>query len=90
MVYKPWELKELVDFNEYNNYFYFLHQYNLLNKFIGRDKIIWGTWDMDLPEEKFDVFFDRIDYTDDGFHPGPKSHKKYAEKLKDVLRSRFN
>jgi len=90
VVYKPWELKELVDFNEYNNYFYFLHQYNLLNKFIGRDKIIWGTWDMDLPEEKFDVFFDRIDYTDDGFHPGPKSHKKYAEKLKDVLRSRFN
>ena len=29
VIYKPWELKEFVDFNEYNNYFYFLYQYNL-------------------------------------------------------------
>jgi len=90
VVYKPWELKEFVDFNEYNNYFYFLHQYNLVNAFVGRDKIIWGTWDGDLPAEYFDVNFDLVDTTEDGHHPGPKSHKKYAEKLKDVLRSRFN
>jgi len=89
VVYKPWELKEFVDFNEYNNYFYFLYQYNLLNKFIGRDKIIWGTWDMDLPKEYFDVFFERIDYTEDGLHPGSQSHKQYAEKLKNVLQDRF-
>lgn len=90
VVYKPWELKEFVDFNEYNNYFYFLHQYNLVNAFVGRDKIIWGTWDEDLPKEHFDVKFELIDEAEDGLHPGPKSHKKYAEKLKDVLRSRFN
>ena len=33
VIYKPWELKEFVDFNEYNNYFYFLYQYD--NKLIN-------------------------------------------------------
>ena len=89
VVLRSWQGKEQTDINEYNNYFYFLHQYNLLNKFIGRDKIIWGTWDMDLPKEYFDVFFERVDYTNDGLHPGPKSHKQYAEKLKNVLQDRF-
>ncbi len=44
---------------------------------------------MDLPKDKFDVFFERIDYTEDGLHPVPKSHKQYAEKIKDVLQNRF-
>ena len=26
---------------------------------------------------------------DDNLHPGPKSHKRYAEKIKDVLQDRF-
>ena len=89
VVYKPWELKEFVDFNEYNNYFYFLHQYNFVNKFVGRDKIIWGTWDGDLPSEMFDVKFETYDLVKDKLHPGKKSHKRYAEKIKNVLQDRF-
>ena len=89
VVYKPWEVKEKINVNEYNNYFYFLHHYNMLNTFVGRDKIIWGTWDGSLPKEHFDVFFERVDYTSDGLHPGPKSHKQYAEKIKNVLQNRF-
>ena len=89
VVLKAWQVKEQTNINEYNNYYNFLHNYELLNRFVGRDKIIWGTWDMDLPKEKFDVFFERIDYTDDGLHPGPKSHKQYADRLKNVLQDRF-
>ena len=89
VVYKPWELKEFVDFNEYNNYFYFLHQYNFVNKFVGRDRIIWGTWDMDLPKEYFDVFFERIDYTEDGLHPGFQSHTQYANNLKKIIKEKY-
>ena len=81
-------VKEQTNINEYNNYYNFLHNYELLNRFVGRDKIIWGTWDMDLPKEKFDVFFERIDYTDDGLHPGPKSHKQYANKIKEIYESK--
>ena len=89
VVLRAWQVKEQTNINEYNNYYNFLHNYELLNRFVGRDKIIWGTWDMDLPKDKFDVFFERIDYTEDGLHPGPKSHKQYAEKIKDVLQNRF-
>ena len=39
-------------------------------------------------KEKFDVFFERIDYTDDGLHPGPKSHKQYANKIKEIYESK--
>jgi len=85
VVLRSWQVKELVDINEYNNYFNFLHNYELLNRFVGRDKIIWGTWDGDLPQDMFDIFFERVDYTNDGLHPGPKSHKQYAEQLKDIL-----
>jgi len=89
VVYKAWQVKEFVDINEYNNYFYFLHHYNMLNRFVGRDKIIWGTWEEDLPRDKFDVFFECIDKTSDGLHPGPESHKLYTEKIKNVLQDRF-
>jgi hypothetical protein len=86
---RAWQVKEQTNINEYNNYYNFLHNYELVNRLLGKDKIIWGTWDMDLPKEKFDVFFERIDYTNDKLHPGPKSHEQYAEKIKDVLQDRF-
>ncbi len=89
VVYKAWEVKEKTDINEYNQYFNFLHHYNILNTFVGRDKIIWGTWDGDLPAEYFDVNFDLVDTTEDGVHPGPIAHKEYAEKIKNVLQDRF-
>ena len=85
---RAWQVKEQTDINEYNNYYNFLHNYELLNRFVGRDKIIWGTWDMDLPKDKFDIFFERIDYTDDGLHPGPKSHKQYANRIKEIYESK--
>ena len=88
VVLRAWQVKEQTNINEYNNYYNFLHNYELLNRFVGRDKIIWGTWDMDLPKEKFDVFFERIDYTDDRLHPGPKSHKQYANKIKEIYESK--
>ena len=88
VVLRSWQVKEQTDINEYNNYYNFLHNYELLNRFVGRDKIIWGTWDMDLPKDKFDIFFERIDYTDDGLHPGPKSHKQYANRIKEIYESK--
>ena len=89
VVMRPWQVKEKTNINEYNQYFNFLHHYNILNTFVGRDKIIWGTWDGDLPAEYFDINFDLVDTTEDGLHPGPKAHKQYAERLKDVLQDRF-
>ena len=89
VIYKAWEVKEKVSINEYNNYYNFLHNYELINRFVGRDKIIWGTWDGDLPREYFDVHFEVFDMADDKMHPGPESHKRYAEKIKDVLQDRF-
>jgi hypothetical protein len=89
VIYKAWEVKEKVNINEYNNYFNFLHNYELLNRFVGRDKIIWGTWDGDLPQDMFDVKFETYDLVEDKLHPGVKSHKQYAEKIKDVLQDRF-
>ena len=88
VVYKSWSVPEDFKYNEYNIYFSLLHHYEMINKFVGRDKIIWGTWDMDLPKDKFDVFFERIDYTDDGLHPGPKSHKQYANRIKEIYESK--
>ena len=31
-----------------------------------------------------DIFFDLHDYA--GRHPGPESHKKYAEKIKTIMK----
>ena len=42
-----------------------------------------------MPDEHFDIFFERIDHTEDGLHPGPKAHKQYAEKLKKIINKRF-
>jgi len=85
VVHRSWQVKELVDINEYNNYYNFLHNYEMINRFIGKDKVIWGTWETDLPREKFDVVFERVDYSSDKLHPGPKSHRLYAEKLKKII-----
>tara|TARA_R110002074_G_scaffold9540_1_gene37547 strand:+ start:38 stop:283 length:246 start_codon:yes stop_codon:yes gene_type:complete len=61
----------------------------MLNRFVGRDKIIWGAWDGDLPHEYFDVRFDLVDTTEDGLHPGIKAHKQYAERLKKIINEKF-
>jgi len=95
VVYKPWEVKDNLNTNEYNDYFYFLHHYNMLNTFVGRDKIIWSCWGgekygiEDMIGDKVDVVFEQIDYASDNIHPGSESHKQYAERLKDVLQNRF-
>ena len=89
VVLRSWQVKEQTDINEYNHYFNFLHNYELLNRFVGRDKIIWGTWETDLPREKFDVFFELVDKTYDGLHPGLKSHKQYADKLKKIIKEKY-
>ena len=71
------------------NYFNFLHHYNILNTFVGRDKIIWGTWDGDLPADILMLILTWWIQLRMDLHPGPKAHKQYAEKLKDVLQDRF-
>tara|TARA_B100000287_G_scaffold166254_2_gene156802 strand:- start:226 stop:918 length:693 start_codon:yes stop_codon:yes gene_type:complete len=86
---RAWQVKEQTDINEYNGYYNFLHNYELLNRTIGRDKIIWGTWDEDVPIDKVDVFFHKTDKATDNLHPGPESHKKYSKDLKNVLQNRF-
>ena len=48
-----------------------------------------GTWDGDLPQEYFDVYFGLTDLAEDDLHPGPIAHKEYAEKIKNVLQDRF-
>ena len=63
-----WQVKEKTDINEYNHYINFLHNYEILNRLIGKDKIIWGTWEQDLSRDKFDVEFECIDHTKDGLH----------------------
>ncbi len=94
IVYKAWAIPEKYNYNDYNIYFSFLHQYNLLNRIIGKDKIIWGTWgehkaaESDVPRDLVDVEFDCVDYTNTN-HPGPESNKLYAEKLKKIIDERY-
>ena len=69
---RPWQVKEkLISMNTTN--ILILHHYNIMNTFVGRDKIIWGTWDGDLPAEYFDVNFDLVDTTEDGASSRSKS-----------------
>ena len=79
-----WDKPTAAEVNEYNHYLYFLHHYEILNRLIGRDKIIWGTWDDEVPKHMIDVFFDLHDYA--GRHPGPESHRLYAEKIRGILK----
>ena len=78
-----WDKPTAAEVNEYNHYLYFLHHYEILNRLIGRDKIIWGTWDDEIPKNMLDVFFDLHDNA--GRHPGPESHKLYAEQIKTIV-----
>ena len=79
-----WDKPRAAEENEYNHYLYFYHHYEILNRLIGRDKIIWGTWDDESPKHMIDIFFDLYDLA--GRHPGVESHKTYAEKIKDIMR----
>ena len=81
---RTWDKPNAAEVNEYNHFLYFYHHYEILNRLIGRDKIIWGTWDEEIPKNMIDVFFDLHDYA--GRHPGPESHKLYAEQIKDIMR----
>lgn len=91
--YRPWHRKQDIVFNDYNNYYYLLHQYEMLNTFIG-DKIIWGGWSLQVNDQEGMtdsigdlelINFEQIDFGDDEQHPGPSSHIKYAEKLKKAI-----
>ena len=79
-----WDKPTAAEQNEYNHYLYFYHHYEILNRLVGRDKIIWGTWDDEIPKHMIDIFFDLYDLA--GRHPGVESHKAYAEKIKDIMR----
>ena len=38
----------------------------------------------------FDVIWDKVeDKTDDDLHPGPKAHKYYAERLKKIIKEKY-
>jgi len=79
-----WDKPRAAEENEYNHYLYFYHHYEILNRLIGRDKIIWGTWDDEIPKHFIDIFFDLYDLA--GRHPGVKSHEAYAEQIREILR----
>jgi len=79
-----WDKPTAAEQNEYNHFLYFYHHYEILNRLIGREKIIWGTWDDEIPKHMIDIFFDLHDLA--GRHPGVESHKLYAEKIKDIMR----
>lgn len=74
--------------NEYNHYLYFLHHYEMINRFVGKDRVIWGTWDSEVPDDKLDLFFELHDHGQDGRHPGIESHRVYAEKIKNIIKER--
>ena len=81
---RTWEKPTAAQTNEYNHYLYFYHHYEILNRLIGRDKIIWGTWDDEIPKHMIDVFFDLHDLA--GNHPGVESHKMYADSIKKIMK----
>ena len=70
---------------DYNHYLYFLHHYEIVNRLIGSEKVIWGTWDEEIPEDKINLFFNRVDNTGTN-HPGPESHRLYAEGIRNLLK----
>ena len=80
---RTWDKPIAAETNEYNHLLYFYHHYEIVNRLIGREKIIWGTWDDEIPKNMLDVFFDLHDYA--GRHPGPESHKLYAEQIKTIV-----
>ncbi len=81
---RTWDKPNAAEVNEYNHYLYFYHHYEILNRLIGREKIIWGTWDEEIPKNMIDVFFDLHDLA--GRHPGIESHKLYAEQIRTIMK----
>jgi len=81
---RTWDKPNAAEVNEYNHFLYFYHHYEILNRLIGRDKIIWGTWDDEIPKNMIDVFFDLHDLA--GRHPGIESHKLYAEQIRTIMK----
>ena len=81
---RTWDKPNAAEVNEYNHFLYFYHHYEILNRLIGRDKIIWGTWDEEIPKNMIDVFFDLHDLA--GRHPGIESHKLYAEQIRTIMK----
>ena len=79
-----WDKPRAAEENEYNHFLYFYHHYMMMNRLIGRNKIIWGTWDDEIPKHFIDIFFDLYDLA--GRHPGVKSHETYAEQIREILR----
>ena len=45
---RTWDKPVAAEVNEYNHFLYFYHHYEILNRLIGREKIIWGTWDDEI------------------------------------------
>ena len=81
---RTWDKPNAAEVNEYNHFLYFYHHYEILNRLIGREKIIWGTWDDEIPKDMIDVFFDLHDLA--GRHPGIESHKLYAEQIRTIMK----
>ena len=79
-----WDKPRAAEENEYNHFLYFYHHYMMMNRLIGRNKIIWGTWDDEIPKHFIDIFFNLYDLA--GRHPGVKSHEAYAEQIREILR----
>ncbi len=94
VAYKAWGIPQKYNYNDYNIYLSFIHQYNMINKFVGRDKIIWGTWGKhsqaasNVPDDLIEIKLNCVDYTI-SHHPGVESNKLYAEEIKNVLQNRF-
>ena len=81
---RTWDKPNAAEVNEYNHFLYFYHHYEILNRLIGREKIIWGTWDDEIPKHMIDIFFDLHDLA--GRHPGIESHKLYAEQIRTIMK----
>ena len=81
---RTWDKPNAAEVNEYNHFLYFYHHYEILNRLIGREKIIWGTWDDEIPKNMIDIFFDLHDLA--GRHPGIESHKLYAEQIRTIMK----
>ncbi|MBT7817626.1 MAG: hypothetical protein HN566_12900 [Polaribacter sp.] len=81
---RTWDKPNAAEVNEYNHFLYLYHHYEILNRLIGREKIIWGTWDAEIPKDMIDVFFDLHDYA--GRHPGPESHRLYADQIRNIMK----
>ena len=56
----------------------------MINKFVGRDKIIWGTWGKhsqamsNVPDDLIEIKLNCVDYTS-SHHPGVESNELYAD-----------